>query len=164
MCYDSNLSCALLICKKKASSHIIGRLLADTVHSLQPSYTAVLQVKAMLSCNAFFPHETRTHSPQIHSAELCIYHRESKAGYLVKSSSSSLFCLRALGVAMLAQLGRDCSKRLMSSSLDQDALMVSFSSDWTIPLHADGCKQTNVWPDPMMGRHTKTSREGSTRK
>lgn len=54
--------------------------------------------------------------------------------YRVKSSSSSLFCRVCLGWAMFAQLGSDWSRRLMSSSLDQEALMVSFSSHWTIPL------------------------------
>lgn len=52
----------------------------------------------------------------------------------VKSSSSSLFCRVCLGWAIFAQLGSDWSRRLMSSSLDQEALMVSFSSHWTIAL------------------------------
>lgn len=54
--------------------------------------------------------------------------------YRVKSSSSSLFCRVCLGWAMFAQLGSDWSRRLMSSSLDQEALMVSFSSHWTMAL------------------------------
>lgn len=62
----------------------------------------------------------------------CVY--ISMCSHRVKSSSSSLFCLSCLGWVMLAQLGRDCSKRLMSSSLAQDALMVNFSSHCTIPL------------------------------
>lgn len=57
--------------------------------------------------------------------------------YRVKSSSSSLFCRVCLGWAIFAQLGSDWSRRLMSSSFDQEALMVSFSSHWTIPLRTD---------------------------
>lgn len=60
---------------------------------------------------------------------VCLNH-----AYRVKSSSSSLFCRVCLGWAMFAQLGSDWSSRLMSSSLDQEALMVSFSSHWTMAL------------------------------
>lgn len=58
--------------------------------------------------------------------------------YRVKSSSSSLFWRVCLGWAMFAQLGSDWSRRLMSSSLDQEALMVSFSSHWTMALMTRG--------------------------
>lgn len=64
--------------------------------------------------------------------------------YRVKSSSSSLFCRVCLGWVMFAQLGRDCSRRLMSSSLDQEALMVSFSSHWTTALRTNERTQFNA--------------------
>lgn len=64
--------------------------------------------------------------------------------YLVKSSSSSLFCRVCLGWAIFAQLGRDWSKRLMSSSLAQEALMVSFSSHWTMPLRENRHNNANL--------------------
>lgn len=54
--------------------------------------------------------------------------------YLIKSSSSSLLGLSCLGWAMLLQLGRDFRSLLISSSLAQDALITSFSSDCTMVL------------------------------
>lgn len=62
--------------------------------------------------------------------------------YLMKSSSSSLFDLSCLGWAIFIQFGRDFKSLLISSSFAQDALMTSFSSDWTIPLNTTNRKET----------------------
>lgn len=65
-----------------------------------------------------------------------------KRFYLMKSSSSSLFDLSCLGWAIFIQFGRDFKSLLISSSFAQDALMTSFSSDWTIPLNTTNRKET----------------------
>lgn len=77
--------------------------------------------------------------------------------YRVKSSSSSLFCRVCLGWAIFAQLGSDWSKRLMSSSLDQEALMVNFSSHWTIPLRTDRQTLQNATQKVKKKKQTKNT-------
>lgn len=66
---------------------------------------------------------------------LCLVSLKKRIFYLTKSSSSSLLGLSCLGWAILIQFGSDFKSLLMSSSFAQDALMTSFSSDWTMPLY-----------------------------
>lgn len=101
---------------------------------LLPVCLGVVRISTLFGSRFFYDSvHTRTYVQYIYMNDmfhvyLCV------CVYRVKSSSSSLFCRVCLGWAIFAQLGSDWSRRLMSSSLDQDALMVSFSSHWTIPL------------------------------
>ncbi len=114
LCYTANVPRRLWLCVILFGCELIG----------------VVWVCLYILCALWWICVVNSHWWQCVLAYECV----SVCSHRVKSSSSSLFCRSCLGWVMLAQLGRDCSRRLMSSSLAQDALMVSFSSHCTIPL------------------------------